>query len=95
MPLLEAKAKHVKNFVGFLEDGRTWYFPFNYLLTFSIMQFRQTTWLVLWSFAQASVCSAKVQLLNKSGLKMAILGRICLVLIFGFLKQSEHFVMKN
>ena len=40
---------------------------------FSMMQFRQTTWLVLWSFAQASICSAKVQLLNKSGLKMAII----------------------
>ena len=27
-PLLEARAKYVKNFVGFLEYGRTWYFAF-------------------------------------------------------------------
>ena len=27
-PLLEARAKNVQNFVGFLEYGRTWYFAF-------------------------------------------------------------------
>ena len=35
--------------------------------------FRMMQWLVLWSFAKASICYAKVQLLNKSGLKMAII----------------------
>ena len=28
-PLLEVRAKKVQNFVGFLEDGRTWYFAFD------------------------------------------------------------------
>ena len=96
---------------------------------FSMMQFRQTTWLVLWSFAKASICYAKVQLLNKSGLKMAIIKQFWLwnfsfdlaslfkshfrehlfnefffawklfsksgLAVFGFLKQIEHFVLKN
>ena len=33
-PFLEARAKNVQNFVGFLEDGWTWYFAFD--LTFKI-----------------------------------------------------------
>ena len=28
-PLFKARAKNVQNFVGFLEDGRTWYFAFD------------------------------------------------------------------
>ena len=40
---------------------------------FSMMQFRQTTWLVLQSFVQASIGYAKLQLLNKNGLKKEII----------------------